>query len=168
MPRKDANPGKHEAAAERRVKALDLRKRGASYRAIGAQLHVSEAQAHRDVAAALGALAKLEHASAAEYRSMELERLDLALLALAPKLAAGDPQIVNAWVRVSESRRRLLGLDQPIALGVEHSMSPAYLALRSVVLQALPIEQRLLLAEALDQVIDADTSDDDEGSATGA
>lgn len=146
--------GVPEAALERRVKALELRKRGKSYRAIAAVLEISEAQSHRDVHAALAALTELEQASAEEYRQMELERLDVALLALLPKLNAGNVDAVNAWVRISESRRKLLGLDAPAALNVSGALtSPAYLALRTVVLQALPTEQRLLVAAALDQVV---------------
>jgi hypothetical protein len=117
MPRKDANPGKHEGAVERRLKAFDLRVAGVSYREIGYQLGVSEAQAHRDVKATLGTLAELEQATAEEYRAVELARLDCAALALYPLLESGDPQVINSWVRISESRRKLLGLDlQPGAV----------------------------------------------------
>ena len=111
MPRKDAQPGKREIAADRRHRALEMRKSGASYRAIGAQLGVSEKTAHQDVQQALASLAELEQSSADELRTMELMRLDMAALALAPKLKTGDPAIVGAWVRISESRRKLLGLD---------------------------------------------------------
>lgn len=146
--------GTREAALDRRVKALELRKRGKSYRTIGAALEISEAQAHRDVQQAMAALRELEQTTAEEYRTMELERLDLALQALLPKLNAGNVEAVNAWVRISESRRKLLGLDAPAALNLSGALSsPAYVALRAVVLQALPTEQRLLLAEALDQVV---------------
>ncbi|HEY3230518.1 MAG TPA: hypothetical protein VGJ87_14945 [Roseiflexaceae bacterium] len=160
MNRTDHDPGKKEAAAERRQQAFELRKRGASYRAIGTELGISEAQAHRDVQRGLAHLAELEQASAEEYRALELARLDLAVVALSARLRTGDPQVVNAWVKVSESRRRLLGLDQPIAVDVGATLaSPVYVALRATVLQLLPAEQRLLLADALDQVIDAPTVD---------
>lgn len=109
--------GTHEVIAERRVKAFELRKAGASYRQIGRKLGVSGKTAHEDVHAVLAELAAQSLESAAEYRALELERLDMAQLALYQHLDSGDPQIVAAWVRVSESRRRLLGLDlQPGAL----------------------------------------------------
>jgi IS30 family transposase len=152
-------------AAERRQQAFELRKRGVSYRGIGAELDISEAQAHRDVQRGLAQLAELERASAEEYRAMELARLDRAVLALAPKLRIGDPQVVSTWIRLSESRRKLLGLDAPTAIDVQGTVSPAYIALRATVLQLLPAEQRVLLADALDQVIDASTVD---GSDDGA
>ena len=103
--------GKREAAADRRVKALELRMRGEPYRAIGETLGVSEAQAHRDVHTALAALAKREQVLAEAHRAMEDARLDVALVGLWPKVAKGDVDAINAWVRVSESRRRLYGLD---------------------------------------------------------
>ena len=41
MARKDANPGATETAADRRLKAFELRKAGAPYRAIAKQLQIS-------------------------------------------------------------------------------------------------------------------------------
>lgn len=103
--------GTHEAMTERRFKAFELRKAGASYRQIGRKLGVSGKTAHEDVQAVLADLVAQSLTSAAEYRTLELERLDAAQLALYQHLESGDPQIVNAWVKVSESRRKLLGLD---------------------------------------------------------
>ncbi len=139
-------------AQARRQQALDLRKAGASYRAIGAQLAISEAQAHRDVKAALARLAELELESAGELRALELARLDTALLSLAPKMQYGDPQVVNAWVRVSESRRKLLGLDAAPKTPLNPDGTPGqYAELRAVVLTLLSPypEIRVLLAEQL-------------------
>jgi hypothetical protein len=125
-------------AAERRQRALELRKAGASYRTIGAQLNISEKTAHQDVQRALGHLAELELASADELRTMELLRLDKLMLEAARILAATHPLIsggkvltgftesgkpigltddgpklaaIDRLLRISESRRKLLGLD---------------------------------------------------------
>jgi len=131
-------------AAERRQQALELRKAGASYRAIGAQLNISEKTAHQDVQRALDYLADLELASAAELRTMELLRLDKLTLEASRILAATHPlisggkvlsrytndgkaigltddgpklQAIDRLLRISESRRKLLGLDaQPDTL----------------------------------------------------
>jgi hypothetical protein len=151
--------GTREKAADRRVRALDLRKSGAGYRQIANTLAVSVSQAHDDVQIALQALAKLEQASAEEYRAMELARLDMALLALASKMKLGDPAVVNAWVRVSESRRKLLGLDAPQAIDVQGALGQQQII--GVVLNLLAPypELKLLLAEQLDQVIDANDVD---------
>lgn len=156
--------GQPEDAAARRVKALDLRIAGMSFRLIGERLGVSGKTAHLDVRAALSELAEQQHASAEQYRALELERLDRAVLALAGKLQKGDPQVINSWVRVSESRRKLLGLDAPAQVELSGQLtSPLYLELRATLLQLLPERERLLLADALDQlqptqdqVIDAD------------
>lgn len=117
MPRKDANRGKTENAAERHVRAFELRKQGYSYRDIGAALGVSGKTAFEDIRMVLAELAAQRLASAAEYVTLELEHLDMAQQSLYQHLDSGDPQIINAWVKVSESRRKLLGLDaQPGAV----------------------------------------------------
>lgn len=103
--------GTHEDMAERRLKAFELRKAGASYRQIGRKLGVTGKTAHEDVRAVLAELAETRLESAAEYVALECERLDMAALALYQHLESGDPQIINSWVKVSESRRKLLGLD---------------------------------------------------------
>jgi len=109
-----AAKGTTEQAAERRIKALEFRKAGASYRAIGSQLGVSEAQAHKDVMRALASLAKQELSSASEYRTMELERLDMAALAVVQRVKQGDLGAIDRWLRIIEARRKLLGIDAPI------------------------------------------------------
>lgn len=155
-------------AAERRQKALELRKQAQSYRAIGDQLNVSAKTAHQDVQTALAELAELEHASAAEYRTLEEARLDAAAEAIWPKVAKGDLDAVHAWVRISESRRRLRGLDAPqkIAPTTPDGTAPyqAYAELRGVVLQLLAPypDLRLALADQLAQLpeeTDGESSD---------
>ncbi len=107
--------GTHEDMAERRLKAFELRKAGASYRDIARKVGVSGKTAYEDVQAVLRDLMEQQRESAAEYVTMELERLDMAQLALYQHLDSGDPQIISSWVKVSESRRKLLGIDaQPL------------------------------------------------------
>jgi hypothetical protein len=158
-------------AAERRQQALILRKAGASYRAIGDRLGISEAQAHRDVQAALRALAELELSSAAEYRALELERLDGLLLEASRILRTEHPYVsggkvlrgltddgpklaaIDRLLRISESRRKLLGLDAPQKIAPTNpDGTEAYTALRAVVLNLLAPypELRLALAAQLD------------------
>jgi len=171
--------GTRETAADRRVKALDLRKSGAPYRAIAAQLNISEKTAHQDVQRALRTLAELELASADELRTMELLRLDKLTLEAARILSATHPyvaggrvlhgltddgpklQAIDRLLRISESRRKLLGLDAPQAIDVQGGMGQQQII--GVVLHLLEPypELKLLLAEQLDQVIDAsdDTND---------
>src|SRR5512139_798613 len=103
--------GAKERAAARRIEALELRKSGASYRQIGRALNISGAQAHRDVCLALAGLARIEKHTAEELQAIEVERLDLALLAIAPQVKAGHLGAIDRWIRLSERRCKLLGLD---------------------------------------------------------
>lgn len=109
------HPGETETIAARRVKALELRKSGASYRLIGQALGVDVATAWDDVQAELTALRMLTVKVAEDVRTLELERLDRWLAKLeAHGIAAGDPQAINTAIRLSESRRKLLGVDAPL------------------------------------------------------
>src|SRR5262249_53685973 len=83
------------------------------YRAIGRALGVSEAQAHRDVAGRMKHLAKIEDEKAETVRRFELERLDACVRGLQRGVEAGDPRAINASIRVTECRVKLLGLDAP-------------------------------------------------------
>jgi hypothetical protein len=118
MARKDANPGDKEKAAARRIDALNMRKAGASYRAIGRKLGVSEAQAFRDVQTCLAELAAEQKQSAEELRQMELERLDAMLLAnwsraMGSEKVPADLKAQDRILRIMERRAKLLGLDAP-------------------------------------------------------
>lgn len=125
--------------AERDAEAARLRARGLSYRAIADEMGTSVHAAHTAVQRALKATVQ---EAAAEARTLELERLD-ALYATAydvitrthPTVQLGkvikgpdgepvnDDSVVLAAVdrllRVSESRRKLLGLDAPTKVKAE-------------------------------------------------
>jgi len=40
------------------------------------------------------------------------------MISLAPKVKAGDPNAIAVWIKLSESRRKLLGLDSPECISV--------------------------------------------------
>jgi transcriptional regulator len=110
--------GQSEEAAERRVRALQLRILGLSYRRIAAELNVSEAQSFRDVQSELDRLAKQAQENAEQLRTLELRRLDEMQAAIAPQLfpAKGNNANLGAIdraLRIMERRARLLGLDAP-------------------------------------------------------
>lgn len=113
-PHPGANPGMKERAAERRVRALQLRIEGKSFAQIGAEMGISLQGAHQHVTRALADLAKLEQGKARHWRRLEGERLDHLLRQLAPGIQGGDPASVNSAVRVLERRAKLLGLDAPV------------------------------------------------------
>jgi hypothetical protein len=112
-PNKDTSKGKREAAAARRIHAVQLRTAGASYRSIGARLGTSHVQAFKDVRHALKDRRIELGESTAEMIALEGERLDAATLAISPRVMSGDLFAIDRWIRISESRRRLLGLDAP-------------------------------------------------------
>ena len=58
-------------------------------------------------------LRDLPKQQATELRQIEAERLDALWVAVAPAAARGEPRAVDAAVRISERRAKLLGLDMP-------------------------------------------------------
>lgn len=100
--------------AENRNRALELRKSGASYRQIGEALGISMQRAHQLVMDELDRLAHLRLGNADELRRLELERLEMGALAIVSQVRKGEIPAVKVWVRISESRRKLLGLDAPV------------------------------------------------------
>lgn len=98
----------------RRIEALDLRKAGCAYAAIGKQLKVSGEQARIDVMTALKTLAEHQDTETAEYRNLELERLDRMLLAVWGDALKGHLGAIDRALKISERRARLMGLDAPV------------------------------------------------------
>lgn len=99
--------------AERRVRALQYRLAGASYRKIAKELQVSVETAWSDVQAELRALRDIAVQDAEELRELELQRLDEWTLHLTAKAREGDPRAIQTLVRIQERRARLTGIDAP-------------------------------------------------------
>ena len=89
---------------------LRMRRAGADYAAIAKHFGVSRETAFRKVKQALQDMPKEE---ASELRALEAAKLDYAETRLQEAVQDGDVKAINALVRLSESRRRLLGLDLP-------------------------------------------------------
>jgi hypothetical protein len=97
-------------AHERHLKALELRKAGATYAAIAEQLgYASPEGARKAVSSALKATLR---DSADELRQLEQERLDALLLGLWRRAASGDEKAARVALGVSKRRSELLGLDR--------------------------------------------------------
>jgi hypothetical protein len=121
------------AQAELDTRAVALRSTGLSYRAIGRLMDVSMSSAHRMV---LRALAAVPVQAVGELRRIELERLDALTVCAFAEMDKVHPyvsngrliegvedsgpvlQAIGVLLRISESRRRLLGLDAPSRLHV--------------------------------------------------
>lgn len=99
-----------EERAEEAMQMLHARRAGASYDAIGRQFGLSSRAVFLKVQKLLQDMPKEE---AAELRSLESQKLDFAEFSLRSQIKAGNIGAINAMVRISESRRRLLGLDMP-------------------------------------------------------
>lgn len=109
--------------ARRREIVLEMRKQGKTYRAIAAAVKQEfgddlpdgwdERYAYKDVKRELDRLRKDTAEDAQMIRQLELERLDLALDAILPMVRRGNLGAVDRLIRLSESRRKLLGLDAP-------------------------------------------------------
>jgi len=101
------------AILERRVKALSLRRAGATYQQIAAATGVSLETAYSDVQAELSALRLQTVEDATAVRELELRRLDDYTRALTPRAAQGDIAAVTTLLKVQERRSKYLGLDAP-------------------------------------------------------
>lgn len=99
-----------EERAEEAMQMLHARRSGASYDAIGRQFGLSSRAVFVKVQKLLADMPKEE---AAELRALESQKLDFAEFSLRAQIKAGNVGAINAMVRISESRRRLLGLDMP-------------------------------------------------------
>jgi hypothetical protein len=109
--------GRRVSRAEQQLKALELRKSGATHDEIAKKLGLkNRSVAWKMVRAAIKGIT-LEPAS--EVLSLELERLDAVLLGCWAKAKKGDPQAVDRVLRIMDRRAAYLGLDQPKGLKVE-------------------------------------------------
>ncbi len=108
-------------AAERRAKAIELRKLGLTYRQIGEQVGVTESGAHKIVIGALRDLNAKSAESAADLRRLETERLDQLLVAVVGKARQGHLGAVDRVLRIMQRRARLWGLDAPTTVKADSS-----------------------------------------------
>jgi len=114
-----SNLGRNSPTAQRRIeakerakKALELRKKGMRYEAIAQTLgYSSRGDAHKAVMKELNLLAKECLEEAAQVRDLELQRLDELYLAAWKAITEGSESAIDRALRVSESRRKMMGLD---------------------------------------------------------
>jgi hypothetical protein len=103
-------------AIDRQLRALELRKAGATYDMIaGALGYAHRSGAAQAVQAALKAVVR---EPAEEVRTLELERLDAMLMALWPAVRNGNFGASAQALRIMERRAKLLGLDRTVVSGV--------------------------------------------------
>ena len=104
-------------AAAKRVQALELAAQGMPYRQIAERV----GYAHKGSVsrAVWHALDECTAAGAAEFRQVELDRLDALQAAHWDRALDGDVRCAQVVLRCIEARTRLLGLDQPATATAE-------------------------------------------------
>jgi len=112
-PRRPDTDRRTLTGAENRLRALQLRKAGLPYHAIGQQLGTTSQYAFKLVKAALANLRTRCADETEDLRQLELERLDTMLMGLWTPAARGDHAAIDRVLKIMERRARLLGLDAP-------------------------------------------------------
>lgn len=103
--------------ADKINRAYELRLKGRTYREIGEALGVSHVTAMKWVT---------EHLSAVtlplvdEVRKQEVDRLTRYLDKLDERVDEGDDKAIGLAIKISESLRKLLGVDVPVVSTIEH------------------------------------------------
>lgn len=98
-------------AQETAMRALELRKAGATYETIAQMMGYSSKSTAFNAVNRLMTSTKRE--GSREAFEMELRRLDDLLMALWPAARQGELPAIDRTLRIMESRRKLLGLDAP-------------------------------------------------------
>lgn len=105
-------------AAQRSARAVELRTQGYSFAQIAKELgYATPYSAWRAVN---NALQKLPAKHVEAYRNLEMERTELALRAIYPKVVRGDLMAIKRWTELIELQCRILGLFVPTK--VEHAV----------------------------------------------
>jgi hypothetical protein len=100
-------------ARDRSTMALELRRDGLSYDAIGRTLGITRQGAWKLVQARFAELREQTAETATDVRDQQLHRLDAMLYALRGKVKRGDPRAIDSALRIEDRRAKLLGLDAP-------------------------------------------------------
>jgi hypothetical protein len=159
MGRQRVTKPKAISIAERRSKALQLRKTGATLEAVAAVIakefdnpKYTRSHAFKDIDESLKELNEACSHDAEEYRRQELERLEDWLLKLQSKIQQGDTRSIDVAIKISDRRCKLLGLDAPIQLMVQQQ---AESAIDEELRSFLTSVQGLLSRDAYNELMDA-------------
>ena len=98
---------------ERSAMVLDLYKRGMTMRATAEELNCTESQVGNDIRSYIDELRRMGLQSAAQYRQVQLERIQDSVRAIWPMVLAGRMEAINTLIKLMEREARLLGLDAP-------------------------------------------------------
>lgn len=97
--------------AEKMAEALNMRKEGCTFEAIAKRIGYHDASGASKLVKRAMDMTIQEPAD--EVRRVELERLDMMLKALNPRIKAGEPRAIEVALGIGDRRSKLLGLDAP-------------------------------------------------------
>ena len=98
-------------AAERWAEALELRKAGYSYDHIASAVGYSSRGSARE--AVMRGIKEIVREPAEEVLALELARLDEMLIKALESARNGDPQAIDAVLKIMNRRSKYLGMDSP-------------------------------------------------------
>lgn len=98
------------------VKILELRRMGWTYREIAAKLGLSADYVYTSLNRSMRDLILAQRDEAEVLQAVEGERLHLAMKAIGEKVRRGELACIDRWIRLSESYRKLYGLDAPTVI----------------------------------------------------
>jgi len=104
--------------AERRRRVMELRIAGWTYDKIGKAFDVTPMTICNDVHAELARAERERGANVAEYRRIQMERIDRAIAKIWPSVAQGEYEAVDRLVKLMEREAKLLGLDAPARIDI--------------------------------------------------
>lgn len=134
-----------EQRAEEVATMLRMRRAGAEYHAIAKHFGLSRNTVFHKIQDALREMPKEE---ASELRALEAAKLDYAETRLQQGIQEGNVAAINALVRLSESRRQLLGLNLPEQHEVKVSTTEQTLLKQAVVVLREQAERKAREAAA--------------------
>lgn len=99
---------------ERMAQILALRVQGYGWAEIGRGLGIDEGRVRVLYKKAMKNAEGFSAEAVKHQKALEMERLEFPMPNLAPRVQAGDDdKAIDSWIKLSESRRRLLGSDAP-------------------------------------------------------
>lgn len=132
---------KRDQRAARNTQAVTLRLSGLTYEQIGQRMDISTNSAHRMVTRTLQ---ETQDVSVDNLRSVENARLDRAQAAIWKDVLEGDIQAIQAFLKISDRRAKMNGLDAPqkvdMNLNIKQEMEQAISELESVLIQGEVID----------------------------
>ena len=130
--------------ADRRRRAIELRRAGKTFRAISAELGISLSSVHGLIQRHLVEILKATDTEAKLLIVEELDRLDALWAAAWPKALDGSAHHIGELLKIHDRRLKLYGLDGParVALTVPRGVKPYH--------SQTPAREPPLLQELLD------------------